>query len=141
MSERHWNISTLGNGTLVINLVSMEPPHVVNILVSPTLPAADIARVLEHCENAMSMHELKVQQEAQTVVHLTALESGPRMRGVLSGSLTVTAADGTDITQPPSEQPSAVDFPQGDVTVTAVDHERGIITLRATPKDEGPTAA
>jgi len=106
MSDRHWNISTLGNGTLVINLVSMEPPHVVNILVSPTLPAAEIAAVLQHMENAMNAHDAKVAEEASGVVTLEAhglLAPEPRMRGVLSGSLTVTAADGTDITQPAGE--------------------------------------
>lgn len=104
MSERHWNISTLGNGTLVINLVSVDPPHVVNILVSPTLPAAEIGLVLQHCENAMSAHDAQVAENAQQHVMLQAhglLAPEPRMRGVLSGSLTVTAADGTDITQPP----------------------------------------
>ena len=107
MTERHWNISTLGNGTLVISLVSMEPPHVVNILVSPTLPASEIASVLQHCENAMNAmnaHDAQVAQTTQAHVMLEAhgiTAAEPRMRGVLSGSLTVTAEDGTDITQPP----------------------------------------
>ncbi len=105
MSDRHWNISTLGNGTLVINLVSVAPPHVVNILVSPTLPAAEIAAVLQHMENAMNTHDAQVAETSQAHVMLEAhglAAPEPRMRGVLAGSLTVTAADGTDITQPPS---------------------------------------
>lgn len=108
MADRQWNISTLGNGVLVVNLVSVDPPHVVNVLVSPTLPAAEIARVLEHCENAMNAYIASVAaaQVGTTVIleaAATPAASEPRMRGVWAGSLTVTAADGTDITQPPSE--------------------------------------
>lgn len=106
MSERHWNISTLGNGTLVVNLVSTDPAHVVNILVSPTLPAAEIGAVLQHCENAMNAHDAKVAEEKQgqsIMLGSTRFTIEPRMRGVLSGSLTVTAADGTDVTQPAGE--------------------------------------
>lgn len=87
---RHWNIQTHENGNLVVNLVSTDPPHVVNLVVDPTLSAESLYSALQHLEDAA------VQHARETV-------PGHRIRGTLTGSLSVHAADGTDITQPPQE--------------------------------------
>lgn len=91
---RTWHITTHDNGNLVISLVSTNPPHVVNYVAEPTLPAAELSRLLTHLEEAADEHA-----QAAAVPDI-------RVRGTIKGSLSVHAADGTDITQPP-EQPAA----------------------------------
>jgi hypothetical protein len=95
--NRFWNIVTHdieGDAPrLAISLVCANPPHVVNIVCTSTLSAEDLGRAFKHLEDAADQH-----------AHAVAIASEPRPRGVLSGSLSVHAADGTDITQPPSPE-------------------------------------
>lgn len=86
---RYWNINTHENGNIVVNLVCASDAHVVNMVVGPNLTAAELGRVLDHMEDAALQHEQANPEK--------------RPRGRWSGSLTVTAADGTDLTQPPGQ--------------------------------------